>query len=252
MEASVSAVELVRLPDVLESLELDTSDCPGAAPLSRLAIDDRLTLMGHSMGATIAPLVVAEEPRYRALILSGAGGSYIENIVHKRSPLEVRPIAEALLGYPAAGASLHVHDPVLSLLQWAGEGADPPVYADRLKNLHVLMMQGIVDTYILPSIANATSLSMGLDLAGPALDSGHPGLTGFIPLADQLFLSGGTQLSLPVSQNRGEWTRVVVQHPEDGVEDGHEVVFQVSAARSQYGLFLESLSQGTPTVQSGE
>ena len=150
------------------------------------------------------------------------------------------------------GAQLHVHDPVLSLLRWAGEGAGPPVYGHKLKNLHVLMMQGIVDTYILPSIANATSLSMGLDLAGPSLGAGHPGLTEFVPLVDQLFLSGGAQLTLSVLGNRGEWTRVVVQHAEDSVEHGHEFVFQVSAAGSQYGLFLEILSQGAHRVQWGE
>ena len=105
-------------------------------------------------------------------------------------------------------------------------------------------MQGTVDTYILPSIANATSLSMGLELAGPSLDAGHPGLTELVPLVNQLFLSGGAQLTLPVSGNRGEWTRVVVQH----TEDGREFVFQVSTAGSQYGLFLESLSQGAARV----
>ena len=55
---------------------------------------NELILMGHSMGATIAVPVLAIEPRYQAAILSGAGGSYIENIVHKQSPVEVRPLAE--------------------------------------------------------------------------------------------------------------------------------------------------------------
>ena len=88
-----SGGELVRLPDVLGSLEIDTTDRPGAGPLSRLAVDARLTLMGQLVGATIAPLVVAEEPRCWALILSGAGGSYIEDIAHKPWGLEVQSIA---------------------------------------------------------------------------------------------------------------------------------------------------------------
>ena len=42
-----------------------------------------MALMSHSMGSTISPLTLAFEPRYRAAILSGAGGSWIENIIYK-------------------------------------------------------------------------------------------------------------------------------------------------------------------------
>ena len=36
------------------------------------------------------------------------------------------------------------------------------------------MLQGVADTYIPPPVANATSLSLGLDLAGPSRDVVHP------------------------------------------------------------------------------
>ena len=77
-----------------------------------------------------------------------------------------------MLGYVDLGRSIDDHDPAVNLLQWAGESADPPVYGrqvlheDPVRARHVLMFQGIVDTYILPPIANSTSLSLGLDLAG--------------------------------------------------------------------------------------
>ena len=110
---------------------------------------------------------------------------------------------------------------------------------------HVLMLQGIVDTYILPPIANATSLSFGLDLAGPALDSQSPELTHFAPLEARLQFSGRQSIELPASGNvEGNTTAVVLQHPEDGVEDGHEVIFQTEVPKAQYRCFLSTLAAG--------
>ena len=250
-----SALELALLPDVLATLELDVSSCPDAgAPTARFDVD-RLAIMGHSMGATIAPLTLATEPRYRAALLSGAGGSWIENVIYKRSPLAVKPLAEVLLHYPTHERQLHEHDPVLALLQWAGEPADPPVYAPRVVSRpepdaprHILMMQGIVDTYILPPIANALSLSLGLDRGGQALDAASPELSELDPLDLLLPLVGRGAIDLPASGNRGAATALVVQHPEDGIEDGHEVVFQTEPPQHQMRCFLSSLLAGAATV----
>jgi hypothetical protein len=252
-----AALELVLVAELLGSLQLPGGapgvTTPGGGPVR---VDPaRLALFGHSMGATISPLTLALQPRYGAAILSGAGGSWIENVVHKRSPVLVKPIAELVLDYPQHGYQLHEHDPVLGLLQWLGESADPPVYGRYVTSeplagdpRHVLMLQGIMDTYILPSIANATSLSMGLDLGGAELDRGDRRLLGFTPLGDLLRFSGAGRLSLPVAGNRtgpsGTYTAVVVQHPEDGIEDGHEVVFQTEAHKVRYREFLRTFAQG--------
>ena len=250
-----SALELVLLADILDTLSISAGSCDGAGDAELVLDASGMTLMGHSMGATIAPAVLAFEPRYRASILSGSGGSWIENLVHKQSPIEVKPFAEAILGYPGLGREIHPHDPVLSLLQWAGEAADSAVYGPLIidrprvgKPRHVLMLQGIVDTYILPPIANATPLSIGLDLAGPSLDKDHPDLASYATLASVLPLVGRQQQSLPAIQNRDPATAIVVQHAEDGVEDGHEVAFQTEAAKHQYRCFLESLLKGAPRV----
>ena len=249
-----SALELVLAAHVVPEIVLDTSDCPGAPAETRFDAGT-LALMGHSMGATIAPLALAFEPRYRAALLSGAGGSWIQNVVYKESPIPVRPVAEALLGV-AGRWRLHEHDPVLMLLQWGGESADPPAYGRRILRepegdpRHVLMMQGIVDTYILPPIANATSLSLGLDLAGPALDETEERVAHFAPLRDHLPLAGRRAIPLPASANYvGATTAVVTQHPEDGIEDGHETVFQTTQPKAQYRCFLATLAAGrAPTV----
>ena len=243
-----SALELALLPAMVATLELDVGDCPGATGPARFD-PDHLALMGHSMGATIAPLSLAADVGYGAAILSGAGGSWIHNVVYKRSPLEVRPLAEAMIGYPPG--ALTTHDPFLGMLQWSGESADPPVYGEQIQaaGIHVLMFQGIVDTYILPPIAHTTALALGLDLAGAPLEAGEPELDGFVTLPEVLPEVGGVVLALPVSGNRDGHTRVVVQHPEDGLEDGHEVMFQLDAAKTQYTHFLRSwLEEGVPEV----
>ncbi|HVM96217.1 MAG TPA: hypothetical protein VMT89_07495, partial [Candidatus Acidoferrales bacterium] len=253
-----SALELVVFSNVLDHVEIDSSDCPGAPAISKFDPSQR-ALMGHSTGATIAPLPLAFDPHLRAAVFSGEGGSYIENVLYKRKPIPVLPVANMLLGY--TNRSLTENDPVLSLVQWVAEPADPPVYADlivrnpqyRNAPAHVLMLQGIVDNYILPDIANTSSLSLGLDVAGPALDDpSKPGLADQTPILSVLPLSGRKQIQYPASCNvaigSGCITAVLTQHPGDGIEDGHEVVFQTEPPKHQYRCFLKTLLNGTPEV----
>ncbi len=248
-----SALEIDLLVDLIGSLHVDTTGCAGLTTSSGQAhVDTRqLVLMGHSMGASIAPLAAAFEPRYRAIILSGAGASWTENIIHKQSPIAVRPIAEGLLGYRGADSrTLREDDPVVNWLQWAGEEADAAVYAPLLvregsQPRHILMFQGIVDTYIMPPIANAMTIATGLDLAGPALDRDEPRIASYASILDVLPLRGSVARGFPVTANLasgdgGHVTGAVVQHLEDGIEDGHEVMWQLPAAQTQYRCFLRS------------
>jgi len=250
-----SAVELALLPPLLSELSIDTSACPlGPATTT---FSDTLALAGHSMGATIAPLVLAVAPEFDAVLLSGAGGSWIANVVHKESPLAVRPLADSIVGYTTLGRTLHEHDPLLTLLQWGGESADPPVYGRAAGALadapvHALMVQGIVDTYILPPMANATSLAFGWELGGDALDATDPRLEDHASWAElaPLAESEPGPLGLPASGNLPSGhTGVVVQYLEDPIEDGHEVFFQLDAPKQQVRRFLDDLAAGlTPTV----
>lgn len=258
-----SAIEIAQLAHIAADIAVNTSDCMGAPLQSKLDVA-KLALMGHSTGSVIATLAAAIEPRYGALLLSGAGGSWIENVLYKRLPQHIKPLAEVFIRYSSEGRSLHEFDPALSLVQWAAEPADTQVYAQNLINRspgsprHVLMMQGIVDNYIRPSIALAESVPLGLDLAGPALDSMHPDLTDERHLLDVLPLVGRRQISLPVTGNlrppapaTTNVTGVVVQHPQDMYEDGHEVVFQSDAPKHQYRCFLQTWLTGIPTVFPG-
>ena len=245
-----SALELTLLSRAVPSMTFDTSACPGAS--ASAAFDGaHLALMGHSMGAWIAPLTLAFAPRFGAAILSGAGGSYIANVMDKIKPLHVRPYAEILLDYNMDQRSLEAHDPALTLLQWAEEPSDPQVYARRIVRepapgesaRHILMEQGIVDHYILPSIANSLSLSLGLDAAGPLYDADSAEEQSLTQpsLASRLPLVGRGAVTLPVAGNVAGTSALVIQHLGDAIEDGHEVVFQTDPPKRQYRCFLASL-----------
>jgi pimeloyl-ACP methyl ester carboxylesterase len=259
-----SAVELVLFTHIMMATTLDVSDCAGAGlnGAGGIASFDatHFGLMGHSMGATIAPLVVANEPKLSTLVLSGAGASWIENVIYKLQPLAVKPDMETLLGYAPLHRSLTETDPVLTLFQWAEEPADPLVYTRKFgakpdasaTPRNILMEQGIVDHYIMPPIANATSLSLGLDLAGQPLDATTPEIASLPSLESELVYSGGIQIPLPVtstqSHEQSATTAVVIQHPADGIEDGHEIVFQTDPPKREYRCFLLSSLTGTPRV----
>ena len=46
-------------------------------------------------------------------------------------------------------------------------------------------------------------------------------------------------------------TAIVVQHPSDGIEDGHEIVFQTDPPKHEYECFLASSLHGVPKVPDG-
>ena len=251
-----SALELALFARSMGQWQFDASDCPGAG--NPVTFDmTHAALMGHSMGASIAPLTFSVTPQLGALILSGAGGSWIENVVYKQMPTNVRPLADALLNYDSYDRDLTESDPALTLVQWAAESADCQVYdaqsvidpTGKTPPRHVLKLQGIVDHYILPPIANTTSLSLGLDLAGPPLDASPPEPPGMAPLADVLPYSGRSAIALPARANIGaKATALVIQHAADTLLDGHEVVFQTDPPKHQYSCFLQSWLTGIPTV----
>jgi len=249
-----SAAELVLTAHILDSLTVDASACPVVANASVKFDTTKLALQGHSMGATIAPLSAAFEPRFGASIFSGCGGSFIENILYKEKPVLIEPLARVLVGYASTGRHLTEGDAALSLVQWAAEAADPPTYGPRILDgsgapHNVLMFQGIVDHYIMPPMANTSTISFGIDLAGPALDSQTPEIADFTPVTKVLPLSQRSAIALPAQANVApNITGVVVQWPSDGVEDGHEIMFQRQETKYQYRCFLASYAKGGPAI----
>jgi hypothetical protein len=160
-------------------------------------------------------------------------------------PTPVNPVLDDI--FYKGGYAFTPTDPVVSFIQWAAEEADPAVYGHLIAGRHILMLQGIVDHYILPDIANATSLPMGLDIGGTPLDDPtvQPDLAGQTPFLDVAPYVGASNITLPTSHN------VVVQWPADGIEDGHEIVFQTDPPKHEYQCFLASYAAGAPMIVPG-
>jgi hypothetical protein len=258
-----SGAELVLFAHIAASLSFDASDCAGFSGGPVKFDMSHAGFMGHSMGSTISPLAFAFEPTYKSLILSGAGASWMANILYKELPLDVLPLVDLLLEYPK-DRPLTMFDPMMSMIQWALEPGDPLIYTDAILHepmnggapRNVLQEQGIIDHYILPPIAEGTSLSLGLDLGGTELDDTVSGLKQYTPLGTLLPLSGRKKIALPAQGNwvAGDGTKVtaiVIQHLSDGIEDGHEIVFQEDPPKHEYECFLKTSLSGVPVVPNG-
>ena len=108
---------------------------------------------------------------------------------------------------PAAQRSGGTVRDQLDYIAWVAEAADPQVYDDRIIRApspgiaprHVLMLRGMVDHYIMPPIANTTSMSLGLDLGGDALDEKTPEVAGLTTAVAALSFVGRGKVALPAS-----------------------------------------------------
>jgi hypothetical protein len=297
-----SAVELTLVPDILGQLQVDLSQCemgePGQASVSGTGFAtfdvEHLAMFSHSMGSSIAPLALATDPRYRVAILSGSGGSNIENVAYKAAPVPIY-VAGSLLDL-STDCRVDEFPLGLSLLQWATESSDSAVYARRMvldaAPAHatwwspvarsVLMIQGLVDHDILPPIADVMTLGEGLDLGlgpsscyasatcdrmpvyGEVASLSYPSIAELLPLSghhalDLSLVTGNVPwpARVPRPPNAtGDLTAVLVQHRIDqnrepaGQEcigiNGHEVIYESTLARHQYGCFLDDFAHDRP------
>jgi hypothetical protein len=226
------------------------------------------------MGATVAPLALSLQPRYRAVVLSGANGSYIENILAKEMPSPLAAQLEQLFGLDYC---LDEFSPLASLFQWAEEPSDPVVYESTLFSEpnrpppDVLMIQGIGDHYIPPPVADVSSMGLRLDLVGNALDTQRPALCTPDPEGAVPRCGGSARYPItavmpllryvgtgnvpypprgPVTRNRQGTTRGLVQYNRDAAcrQDGHEVAYEIAQARWQYRCFLASFARGQAKI----
>lgn len=234
-----SALELAVLPRVLGDLEVP--DCDGGTARFDMS---HLVLFGHSNGASIAVPTIAASDAYEGVILGGAGASFIANIQYKLLPIPVLPLARQLTQHDG----LSEFDPAVSLVQWTLEPGEDLAYAGDMLPTHTLILQGVVDGYIPPPIANALDLAIPVDLVGPSLDESLPEAAIYQPLRPLLPLAGRSHLDYPVQGNNGGATAVVTQFPGDGVQDPHEIMYQSEGPKAQYRCFLQTLLDGAPVV----
>jgi hypothetical protein len=207
----------------------------------------KLVAGGQSMGGMYTNMVGAVEPRFGALVPTGAGGYWNFMILEST----IIPGARQLLG-TALGiddTQLVFLHPAMNIIALSWEAAEPLVYMTRLGRRplpgapvhHVYEPVGMGDSYFPIDVYDAAALSYGNEQAGTMV---------WPSMQDALTLDSlGGLLTYPVHANESGKTRVVVQYMGDGVVDAHYIYRQLDAVKHQYGCFLESyLRDGTPTV----
>lgn len=200
----------------------------------------RIYYFGHSQGSTTGGLAVPFEPGIAAVVLSGAGGSLVETLTSKTSPINVAAVVDFVLQ-----ESADKYHPALNLLQTYFDPVDlvqfgpsffvtPP---DGNPPRHVLMTYGLGDTYTPPSTLGAFARALRVAPVGEVLED----------------YFGPSAISAPATANYTgsdpDVTAVLLQVDPMGEYDGHFVAFEDATLRGQWAAFLESAATaGVPTV----
>ena len=233
------------LVTLAKGLRLDGALVPEAGA-TELRFDTRHFFMhGHSTGSVVGASILSSNDAFEAGVLSGAGGSWLYNLVLKQTPNSAE-LVKPLLGYVDSD-TVDIFDPVLTLAGTLWEPIEPMNQAPgwaldlraRATPASVLLVEGIVDTYYLPRMVNALAMAARLDVAAPALDPDTVG---------ELQQVGGGARAAPFSANRDGRTLAVVQHAAPPGGDGHFVVFNLEEARYQYACFFAAAAAGRAPV----
>lgn len=202
---------------------------------------DNFYLWGHSTGASIAELVLAVDGGFRAGMVSGAGVSWIYNLIMKREPLPLASLFRLLSG----DHELDAFHPLSALFQNLCDPAEAAYFAEHWLQkplfdrppLNVLILMGLYDQYFPPPMIDGLIVAAGVDLAGPIA---------YWPTLEALELSGGEVLPLPASDNvtvDGESsTAIAVQFETPESVDGHYAPFYLPEAKHLYSCFFASLA----------
>ncbi len=211
----------------------------GAATDGLIRFDaTHLTAMGHSMGTTIGIPVSSLDPRIKAYVFSGAGGSMIDIAMSTTYPQTLKPFVELLLNFPS-NDHLWAGHPVLHVFQMLWDLSDPSNKAPftarhapaSLGPRPYLEFAGQVDGYFHPLAQQSVMVPLGGQLVGDIVEPSH---------AAALALDGRPVATYPLSGNLNGVTAGVVQYMTP-FELGHFVAFDVSQARHQYLCFVQSV-----------
>jgi hypothetical protein len=211
---------------------------------------DRVFFFGHSQGGLTGPAFVAFEPLVKGAVLSGTGGVFYLSLLNKTEPVSFRDLIQTLI----RDEPVDEDNPTLALAQMAVERSDTINYAQfmarrpwsgedgkPLPPRNIFHTEGFTDHYTPIPAIEAFATSLGGDLV-------------MLPDAKQLeglTLRGRTIKATPLTNNLNGATVVTAQYKQLGANDGHFVVFDIGAARTQTSKFLGTLAAtGQATVVS--
>jgi hypothetical protein len=233
--AKQGALDDFQLLRLVEGFDVAAAPGPGS-PGPAIRFDpQRIYFKGHSQGGLTGPLFLAYEPKVRAAVLSGAGGSLVLSLLAKTEPVNVA----ALVGILLDNDPREDH-PVLALLQTYLESSDPSNYGRLFFHeppagsspKSIYQSLGVIDHYTPIPTIKALALAMGVQPVRPLTE----------PITT-LPLAGLSPADAPVQNNVPGATAVLDQYevPTSGgvpQYDGHFVVFRHPDAILQSNAFL--------------
>lgn len=265
-EAMRSSFEQMISEQVLFIGALTTAGVPARAVWPDAAKDapaltftfDKTVIGGQSLGSYLSGFVAAVYPKFGGVLLTGAGGSWLEFAFGPKDPVDLQGVLESLT--LESGESLDRFHPAIHVFQHAVGGADNTLFVDRIlrhpapgaRVPHVLVVEGHADIQVPTNLQRALVRALGVDMLGTDVGS-TPGYR----LEPALASAGLKQLKTSATLNRvivghGARTAVVVRHPEDGKLEGHYVAFQQERARKQMRQFFQAIAKGEAPVISDE
>jgi hypothetical protein len=244
-----AAVDYITLVRMAKTLRIPAALCPGATASDEFFFDeDNFLFYGHSTGASVGALVLGMEPGIRAGLLSGTGGSWLYNLTIKFEPLDFKALVELLLAYEPPDEA-DMFDTVINLAQTFWEPVEPMNWAGRWARegrvpKDILIIEGVVDGYFPPPMANALALAARLQPVRPLAEET------ILDALDQVELGA---LDAPAGGNletpAGPLSALLLQYPQPQGISGHYVPFELNEPKYQYRCFFENLlTTGTATI----
>lgn len=252
-------LEQIQFRQLLLNLRIDPALCPGtdasASPDGKIRFDpDTMVVGGQSLGSYLAGMLAAVSPNWKGVILTGAGGSWVEFPFGPKVPIDLQLVIE-LLGVPL-GEKLDRWHPLIMAFDLGVGAADNTHYHRYILREplpgrtppHVFVIEGFKDLQVPTGLQRALVQAIGVDFVGS-----DPGTSPDLQLLPILPVADLDLLSYPASGNRtlasGQTrTAVVVRYPEDGIREGHYVSFQLDAPKLQSRDFLSAIKAGTTPV----
>lgn len=234
--------DLFAVARMAELLDVAAGDSPIGEAVRFNA--GKIMYLGHSQGGNAGALGVPFEPLIHSAVLSGTGGGLLLSLLDKRSPVDLSAGVQLVMAETDPSFELNQFHPVLSMVQWYVDGADPGSYArwwfrepKREAPPHLFMTFGLQDSYTPPRAMHHFARALGIHIAGRVYDEGH-----------RLFVR-----ELPVKRNKpaNDEIRVTaaLQQFQPNGYDGHFVLFRDAEARRKYRWFLATAARdGVPTL----
>lgn len=248
-------LEMTLFRRLLLDLKVDPSLCPGtdasASPDGKIRFDpDTLVVGGQSLGSFLAGMLAGLLPDWKGVILTGAGGSWVEFPFGPLDPIMPSKIID-IFSLPN-GEHIDLFHPLVMAFDLALGPADNTHYVEKVQRRplpghnvpHSLVIEGHGDIQVPDHLQRALVLSLGADLVGGEV-AGIPTTEQIVPA---LPWGGLKELPYPASNNRNGKTSVVLRYEKDPIREGHFVTFQLDEPKRQIGEFLSAISAGQVPV----